>query len=393
MKWLDFVKEKFKKIDIKKNYPFIIVGVLIFVLILSRGIGNIRRIISGRKTEKFTEFELISEAVPVKVYRVKKMSFKDTLPVMGSIKGFKEVDLKFETSGILESFNFEEGERVQEGDIIASLDQREALMRLKYAELEFEKNRKLYEAGAIDKIKFEQSKLEYESAKYDFEKTNIYAISDGVLGRRDIDVGSYVTPNDKVGTFVDISYVYAEFNVIEQDSPKIKLGQRAEIYVDAYPGGSFKGMVDSISPVIEGRTRTQRVRIELKNQKFELKPGMFARALISTYEKNNALIIPTSAFQKKEEKYYVYVVHKEEKEVGSKSNEEIKSKKEIEEKQERETETGIVEVRNIEIGYLTQDAAEISSGLKEGELIIVDVFQEFKDKDKVEITEVQETIF
>jgi len=381
------LKDKLSKIDIRKmnmkrNYIIIIIGILLAGILLARTAGNIHQALFRRKPpEGPSELELIGEAVPVKVYKLKRTNFKDTLPVMGNIKGFKEIDLKFETSGIMESFNFEEGERVQEGDIIANLNQRDALLKLKYAELEVEKTKKLFDIGALDKVKLEQSKLEYESAKSDFEKTNIYAVSDGVLGNRDIDVGTYVTPNDKVGIFVDINDVYAEFNVIERDSPKLKLGQKADVFVDAYPNKSYKGTVDSISPIVEGRTRTQNIKIELKNRDLQLKPGMFVRALISTYENDNALIIPTSAFKKKDADYFVYLVHKEEKpQVQEEGKEPILEK-------------GIVEVRKVEIAYLTQDVAEIAKDLKEGQLIIVEAFQEFKDKEKVEITEVQETIF
>lgn len=336
------------------------------------------------RTEEKPTVSIASEAIPVKAYETKRVSFKDTLPVMGNIKGFKEIDLKFATSGVLENFNFEVGERIQEGDIIANLVQRDAILKLKYAELEAEKTKKLFDIGGIDRIKLEQSKLEYESAKSDFEKTNIYAIIDGVLGRRDTDVGSYVTPNDKIGAFVDISDVYAEFNVIEKDSPKLELGQDAEVFVDAYPNKSYKGTVDSIAPVVEGRTRTQALKIELENPERSLKPGMFARALIATFESDSALTIPTSAFKKKDADYFVYVIHK------------TKYKKGLApEGAEKEPvlEEGLVETRKVEIEYLTQDVALISKGLGEGELVVVEAFQEFNDKDKVEINEVQETIF
>jgi membrane fusion protein (multidrug efflux system) len=373
-----------KKSGIKKNYIVIIIGVLIVGIILARTAGNIQRILFGKRASKeVAELELVGEAIPVKVYKARRINFKDTLPVMGNIKGFKEVTMKFETSGILESFNFEEGERIQEGDIIANLNQKDALLKLKYAELEHDKAKKLFEIGGMDKIKLQQVGLEYESAKSDFEKTNIYAVSDGILGSRDMDVGTYVTPNEKVGVFIDIGNVYAEFSVIERDTPKLKLGQKADVYIDAYPNKGFKGTLDSISPIVEGRTRTQKMRIELRNPDFNLKPGMFTRALVSTYENESALIIPTSAFKKKEAEYFVYVVHKEET-PGAESEEEVK---------EPVLELGVVEVRKIEIAYLTQDVAEISKGLQEGEIVIVEAFQEFQDKDKVEISEVQETIF
>ena len=374
--------EKLK--TIKRKYVVVAIIVLVIGLVLARTVGDIHKALFGKKPKEAAEMELVGEAVPVKVYKVKKMAFKDTLPSMGQIKGLKEIDLKFETSGILESFNFEEGERIQEGDIIANLNQRDALLKLKYAELEMEKNKKLYEAGGIEKIKLEQSKLEYESAKSDFEKTNIYAVSDGMLGSREIHIGSYVTPNDKIGTFVEIADVRAEFNIIEKDSPKLKLGQKVEIFIDAHPNKAYKGTVDSIAPIVEGRTRTQDVEIELRNPDFDLKPGMFARALISTYENDNALIIPTSAFKKKDADYFVYVVHKDK---------QPPQEGEAEEAKEPVLETGTVEVRKVEIAYLTQDAAEISKGLEESELIIVEAIQEFKDKERVEITEVQETLF
>lgn len=385
-----------KKINFKKNYVIIIIAALAVALILARTFGGIQKVLFKRRAPKdLSELEPVGEIIPVKVYKLKKMSFKDTLPAMGNIKGFKEVDLKFETSGVLESFNFEEGERIQEGDIIANLNQKDALLKLKYSELEVEKTKKLFEIGGMDKIKFEQTKLEYESAKSDFEKTNIYAVTDGMLGSRKLDVGSYVTPNDTAGVFVDISNVYAEFNVIEKDSPKLKLGQRAEIFVDAYPAKTFKGTLDSISPIVEGRTRTQNIKIELKNPKFELKPGMFVRTLVSTYENDNALIIPTSAFKKKDADYFVYVVYKEEKRVEEIEEEKSTEGSTEERSDEREPvlETGFVEPRKIEIAYLSQDVAEVAKGLREGELVIVEAFQEFKEKDRVEISEVQETIF
>ena len=375
------LKELFRKLNVKRNYIIIIVVILLAGLILSRTIGDIQKIIFKRKPpQEIAELELVGEAIPVKAYKLKRISFKDTLPVMGNIKGVREIELKFETNGILESFNFEEGERIQEGDIIANLNQRDALLKLKYAELEVEKVKKLFDVGGVGKIRLEQVRLEYESAKSDFEKTNIYATTDGLLGSQDIDVGAYVTPNDKVGIFVDIGDVYAEFNVIERDSPKLKLGQKGEIFVDAYPNKSFRGTVDSISPIVEGRTRTQNIKIELKNPELDLKPGMFVRALISTYENDNALIVPTSAFKKKDADYFVYVVHKKKKPVEEEGKEAI-------------LETGTIEVRKIQIAYLTQDVAEIAKGLEEGELVVVEAFQDFKDKEIVEISEVQETIF
>jgi RND family efflux transporter MFP subunit len=386
IKNIDLRKIKIEPSKIKKNYIWILLGILIGAIVLTRTVGKIKQVLFGPKAEDVKEMVEFLETSPVKVYKVKLMDFKDTLPVMGRIEGCREIELRFDGKGILESFNFEEGERILEGDIIASLDQKDALLKLKYASLELEKAKKLFEVGGVDKIAVDQKKLEYESAKRDLEKTNIYASSDGYLGSKEKHVGAYVTSQDKVGSFVDYSEVCAAFDVIEEDSPKVELGQNVEIFVDAQPGSSYAGTIDMVSPVIQGRTRTQKVQIELDNEDNELKPGMFARAIINTYEKRDALIIPASSFKKKENKYFVYVVHTE----GEEGEEE---KPEGEEGEMAASEMGTVEEREIEIEYLTHDVAEVAKGVKEGELLIRELHQEYKDKDKVEITEIQETLF
>lgn len=385
-----------------------IVLILVALAIVVKMTSNIQQALFKKKPSAGPAVTFEEEAVPVKVYKIKRMDFKDTLPAMGNIKGFKEIDLKFQVAGIMESFNFEEGEKIQEGDIIASIVQKEPLLKLKYSEIDMNKNQKLFELGAINQMKLDQSKLEYESAKAELDKTNIYATSNGLLGTKLIDVGSYVTPNDKVGSFVQNDRVYAEFNIIEKDAPKIALGQKAEIFVDAYPNKSFQGAIDRIAPVIEGRSRTENIKVEIENKDGLLKPGMFARALIATYEKKEALVVPSSALKKKEADYFVYLVHKEEPKeeaadesvkvrkkgflglFGAKSKKKEDAKPELSEKP---AEFGTVEVRKIKLGYMTQDLVEVDEGLKDDEMVIVEVSEEFKDKSRVEISEVQEGIF
>ena len=147
----------------KKRMIFILLAIAVVVFILARSGANIQNAIFKKKPakDKTAAIKFEEEATPVKGFKVKKTEFKDTLPSIGNVKGSKETDLKFQVAGVMESFNFEEGEKVQEGDIIASLVQRDALLKLKYAEVELSKNQKLYDIGAISPIKLEQGKLEY----------------------------------------------------------------------------------------------------------------------------------------------------------------------------------------------------------------------------------------
>ena len=428
MKMIDMnkVKDKLrslKKTDLK-NFKFnkkvflIIIGVLVVLTVLVKTTANIQKVLFKKKAdiaakEKAITFE--DESTPVKGYRIKRMDFKDTLPALGNIKGFKELNLMFQVPGLIESINFEEGEKIQEGDIIASLNQKDALLKLKYAEIELNKNKKLFELGAISSLKMEQSKLEYESAKSDLDKTNIYAVNNGLMGPRIKDVGSYFNPSEtteKVGIFVSTEKVYAEFNIIEKDIPKIALGQKVEVFADAYPAKTFSGVIDRISPIIEGRSRTETIKVELNNKDGVLRPGMFVRSLISTYEKKDALVIPASALKKKESEYFTYVIHKEEPKpesellVGKEKKKErprglfglFKGKQKEEPKpeakvpKEKPIEYGTIEIRKVDLGYMSEDLVEVDKGLNEDELIVTEVQEEFKDKSKVEISEVQEGV-
>lgn len=395
----------------KKKFLFIAIIAVVAVIILVRTTGNIQKAIFKKKPgsgDKVPAVTFEEETPSVKAFMVKRMDFKDTLPSIGNIKGFKEIDLRFQSQGIIESINFEEGEKVQEGDIIASLVQKDALLKLKYAEVELTKNKRLFEIGAIAQLKLDQAKLEYESAKSDLDKTNIYAMFNGFMGAKILDVGSYVNPstNDKVGTFIVMNKVYAEFNIIEKDMPNVVLGQKVDVFADAYPNRSFSGAVDRISPTIEGRSRTMTIKVELDNKDGILKPGLFVRALIYTYDKKDAIVVPTSAMRKKEADVFVYVVTREEpkKEVIEEKPKEKKSgffgfgaKKKEEPKKEpvakgKEAQFGIVEIRKIKMGHTTADLMEVDDGVKEDELVVIEIQEELKDKARVEISEVQEGV-
>ncbi|MCG3177316.1 MAG: Multidrug resistance protein MdtA [Candidatus Omnitrophica bacterium] len=363
----------------------------------------------AKKTEEKKVFEEIP--VPVKVYKIARVSFRDTLPALGTIKGFREFALKFAVNGNIEYINFKEGERITQGDIIASLDQKEALLKLEYAKIELDKQSKLFELGSIIEGKLKQSQLEYQSAKAELDKTNLIAVSDGYIGSLEVEKGSFVTPQDRVGTFVDMKDVYIEFGVIEKDIAKVKEGQNVEMTADSYPDQLFKGQIDSISPLVEGRSRTVKVRSKIANPDEKVKPGMFGRVNTLVYEKEQALVIPASSFKKKEDQHFVYLVHPQEEAPEPAAGEEPSAPKDRKRKkdapaagagpegdamigpEEPKQSFGLIEVRNIEIEYATPDAIEVKEGLEEGDLVVVDIDQELKDKAKVEITETQEGIF
>jgi len=326
--------------------------------------------------------EIPQEPILVKVYKTQEQDFGDKLPLLGIVKGFKEIGLKFETTGILESFNFKEGERVEEGEIIATLNQKDALLKLKYNEIEVDRTQRLFDIGAIAKPKLDQVNLELESAKRELDKTYLYAPTSGILGTKDAEIGELVNPNDQIANLINDKDVFVDLGIVERDIGKVKVGMNGKMTVDTYLDTEFKGVIDSVSPVVEGKSRTQTAKMKINNPKGLLLPGMFARAYVDVYSAQGVIIIPNAAIDKTEQGYITYVVKKAEAPATIETPEE----QVIEEQ-------GVVEARPIETDYRSADYFVVKSGLEEGELVVVETQEKLKDGSKVIVTEAQEAGF
>jgi RND family efflux transporter MFP subunit len=344
------------------------------------------------------EEEMVGELVTVRTYRTIRGDFVDILPGMGTIKGDREVELRFSVNGIIDSINFFEGDLLRKGDIVATLDQKDALLKLEYskskhktqeiavkgAKKKLEIHQTLFKDGIIIKPKLDEVQFEYESVKSqtkssqkevefalaELDKTYLYSPIDSVMGTRNVEVGEFVTSNVKIASLYETSTVIAEIGVIEKDINRIALGQKATITVDTYPGVEFEGQIENIAPIIEGKSRTLTVKIRIKNNnpKGTLLPGMFARIWVSVYERKNTIKLPSSCFYDMDnngEFDSVYVV----------------------------TDDNIAAARPVKIGYVSTDYVEVTDGLREGEQVVSESMAELKDGVKVDVIEIQEAAF
>lgn len=338
-----------------------------------------------------------NKAVPVVVFKAVKSDFEDTLPAMGTIKGNKEIELRFETNGVIEAINFKEGDFLRGGDTIAALNQQDVILKLEYAQSKLktsqaqmltakkklEIHQKLYQLGTIIKSKFEEVALEYENAKsqaasaekevafarQEIQKAYLTSPIDGIIGSRETEPGEFVTSNTKIATLIDIASVFAEVGIIEKDMQKVSLGQEATVTVDAYPDKEFKGAIDNILPVIEGRSRTLTCKIKIKNDESQLLPGMFARATIFVFGQKGVFVIsnPSATLRDKDNDGKldsVFIIDEE----------------------------NTARLKDVEISYITTDNAVITAGVEEGDLIVTEARAELNDGSVVEILETQEGI-
>ena len=97
----------------------------------------------------------------------------------------------------------------------------------------------------------------------------------GVITERNAFATAYVQPGTKLYTIADLSTIWVYAQVFQSDIARIKIGDRAMVTTDAWPGRSFSGRVSFIQPQVEETTRTFKVRLEIANPKGQLSPGLF----------------------------------------------------------------------------------------------------------------------
>lgn len=346
------------------------------------------------------------EAVSVRIIKVSLRNFEDMLPVLGTVKGYLEIPLKFEVNGVIKTLEVREGDRVKKGEVIAALKDEDAQLRLQYSKKKLEsakaqylsasKKKELYEglykAGAVIKQKLEEATLEAEAVKSqegmaqaeieiaeaELNKTRLLSPKDGVIGTKDVEVGEFVTSQNKIVALYDLEKVYIEIGVVEKDIEKVRIGQKVEVQLDSYPDKLFLGKVENLLPVIEGKSRTLTAKVLLDNPEGLLLPGMFSRAKIYIVELINALIVPKTSILSIGPGINIAPIINP----GDKALEDI----------EKGVAIGTVELRKVTVGYAGSDYSQIIEGLKAGDMVIIETRGELKDGLKVKVVGIEEMV-
>ena len=114
----------------------------------------------------------------------------------------------------------------------------------------------------------------------------IYAPMGGIVIEKKRQEGDYVNTGERIYTVADLSWVWVRLDAYESDLPWLHYGQKVTFTTEAYPGEPFEGRIVFIDPVLNARTRTVKVRVNVPNEDGRLKPEMFVharvRALVAT---------------------------------------------------------------------------------------------------------------
>lgn len=352
---------------------------------------------------------LVGAIVGINVASGKKQTSKPTMPKVtvakvmvqpvqpvrefgGHVEAVNTVKLKPRVDGYIEAVYFNEGERVEKGQLLFRIDPRpykaevsrlearltQAGAKRELAEDNAERARKLIDTGAISRkqaqslatkaararANVKQVSAALDAARLKLGFTEVRSPIDGRIGKARITPGNLVTSSDVLTTVVTISPVYVDFNVDEHSYLKLlksgMLNQKKGVATvnmgladeEGYP---HEGKLDYVGNRMHAGTGTIELRATFANREGELTPGLYARIQLPVGKSGPTALIDGRAVATALNSRYVYVLDKDRK----------------------------IHYQEVELGPLFHGLRVVRDGLERGETIVVSGLQHVRPGMKV----------
>ncbi len=346
--------------------------IMVLVIALSAlGLVNCR---SAAKPEKKAG-EKEAGQTPVMVTKIEPRVLVDRLTFTGTVEPWQKMNIVPDISGKVARIYVKEGDRVEQGQLLAELDTQSLRLQLRQAEAaaaaaranfeDAKKNKermdRLFQEKAVSEQQYEKIKLAFEAAqaqleqaeaalnllRHNLEVSQMRAPFSGVVASKNANEGDVInpmmgsfSPTSGVLTLMDFSRVKMAIEISPTDIGKIKKGQVAEVRVPNLTDRVFEGTVHLVTLTADPATKKFKAEIVVNNPDLVIRPGTFGEVVVEVARKENALVIPQRAVI---DNRFVFVV------VDGKA-----VKKEV------------------TLGLQTAEEAEVLTGLNPGDLVIVE---------------------
>jgi RND family efflux transporter MFP subunit len=296
--------------------------------------------------------------LPVKVAKAVMGDLVMTLKSPGEAYTEKRIAMKAEVGGVVKNLYATEGRHVKEGDLLVELDDREYRLRLEkleaqrlrylselFLEKQFAATVQEAAPGTLDKLDkaqaayervseafkkglmaqadlekaqsdlelalieagrkkdeimastkgLTQAEVDVKIARMDLDKTRIRAPFAGIITDIKLSPQERIDAGRELFTLVDISRIKVKAKVLESEVGKIVAGREVGLLFSAFPGRTFKGRIEAISPVINAEDKTCAVHVTMDNPSEEVRPGMHVEVEIPTEIFKDRLLVPQQA--------------------------------------------------------------------------------------------------
>ena len=272
---------------------------ILFVLILSALIS------CGHQQEP------TADAKPTIKVGVQEIAAKDQVEVLnypGSIEADNTVSLGFVVSGRVTSVLVLEGQQVQQGQLLATIETQEYVSALQIAKAaeeqtadNYKRLKELHDKGSLPERDFIAAKSALAQAQANvsmtgkrLSDTRLYAPFTGIISAKLIDRGASAAPGMPAFTILKTDQVYAKAPITESDISKLTIGKEVLVIVPAL-NDSLRGKVTIINPQADNSSRTYSVKVRLNNSGKKLLPGMLAQRQVFTGKQQQNIVIPASS--------------------------------------------------------------------------------------------------
>lgn len=356
---------------VKPLIAVVLIGLFVLLIIVRLG---------AKKADQAVTQESLQ---PVEVASVTMQPFSEELSVAGTVTAFAEAKVSPKVMGRVSALNAVVGQRVGQGDVLLVVDQGDYLAAVRQyeaslamamantiqvetgydnARINYQRNEELYKQGAISISKLEEARgqlataessyksnqaqiSQYQAmldkARADYENTQIRAPFAGAVAKRLVEVGEMVSQQTPVYIVIQDDPLLVKVNLPENAVTKVSRDQQVDIYIGA-TGKTYKGSVNSISPQADSQNKAFAVEIKLTGAGEEVRPGMVAELRLKTRQVDSALVVPTDALLEEDTGAGLFVV-----------------------------ENDVARHRKVTTGLVGQGYTQVTSGLQQGDQIIV----------------------
>lgn len=240
--------------------------------------------------------------------KVEAIPTSKQLKVSGNVEGNKTVRSGFLVAGKINYIAAQEGETIEKGELLASLDPESYEIALEMADAnlaqmqdDYNRIKELYERNSVtesDYVKITNglraAKAQRRLQAKNLEDTKLYSPIKGVMLKRGVEEGEIIDQGMPVFGISDIYKVKVIASVPEMELSYVKIGKKAKVYVPSLDS-IFAGEIIEIGTLAEATTRTFNVKIELNNPNLLIRPGMTAEINIPTDEVKSQISLPANA--------------------------------------------------------------------------------------------------
>ena len=367
---------------------------------------------------------------PVRVGTAASKAIPVYLQAIGTVVPANTALVRSRVDGPLEKVFFEEGQLVQEGDVLAQIDPKPFevklaqvqgalatnLAQLRGAELDLERYKKLIKEGSVStqqlqgqealvgqyKGNVQVNEANIADARLQLSYTSIKAPISGRAGLKKTDVGNMVRAADATGIVVitQTDPMFVTFSIVERELPGVLASHnKAPLAVEAWGQGNqtllATGTLASVDNQIDPTTGTVKAKAAFANVGDILFPNQFVNVRLLVRLEENALVIPSSAVQRDNEGFFVFVVGDivapeagetpapADKQEPAPKKEKAGNGTQKDQPHQQRRSTGTVTPRKIRTGYSTSTETIVLDGLAPGDVVVVDGVDRLREDAKV----------